>query len=44
MEVFREEKCLEFRFRGKKVPDVLAEVVPGVRTVVGESESQERGG
>ena len=38
------EKCLEFRFQGKKVLDVLAEVVPGVRTVVGESESQERGG
>ena len=46
MEVFIEEKCLEFVFKGRtcRTSDVLSEVVPDVRTVVGESESQERGG
>ena len=37
--MFREEKCLEFVFEGKEsriVSDVLGEVVPDVRTKIGE--------
>ena len=35
----REEKCLEFVFEGReriRVSDILGEVVPGMRTEIGE--------
>ena len=37
--MLREEKCLEFVFEGRersRVSDVLGEVVPDVRTEIGE--------
>ena len=37
--MLREEKCLEFVFEGRermRVPDILGEVVPDMRTEVGE--------